>query len=234
MRYTQLTGVEKKQLNRSSVFIPTMLVAATGSSPPLPTPNAALNFLKAHRPPHDIDDPRLTDEFLMAAHVTPALETFRLRPWGSEIGGGTDATDRTVESPTSLFLNNVLPYAFLDEPRYLVWSDSGASNPRDWRQLFAKHFGPLTSAAASTDAVVWLLDGRNTSLLPDGVWNGTLTDNLCADPDFQSDPLIRSCNAPERRGNHIKFHASQASVTKAPFELLRGRNGSCTSTAIFL
>ena len=26
----------------------------------------------------------------------------------------------------------------------------------------------------------------------------------------------------------------QASVTKAPFELLRGRNGSCTSMAVFL
>ncbi len=204
------------------------------SPPALPTPGAGLCFLKAHRPPHDIDDSRLSDEFLMTAHVAPALETFRSRPWGAEIGGGTDAVDATVESPTSLFLNNVLPYAFLDEPRYIVPLHSGASSTLDWRRLFAKHYGPLTSTAASTDSVVWLLDGRNASLLPDGIWNGTLTDRLCADPDFQSDPLIKSCNAPKRRGNHIKFHANQASITKAPFELLRGRNGSCTSTAIFL
>eukprot|EP01047_Picozoa_sp_COSAG01_P037284 COSAG01_NODE_2954_length_6801_cov_3.612951_3_plen_210_part_00 len=79
-----------------------------------------------------------------------------------------------------------------------------------------------------------MLDGRNTSLLPDGIWNGSLTDRVCADPDFASNPLIQSCNDASRKGSHIKFHANQAGVTKAPFELLRGRNGSCTSTAIFL
>jgi hypothetical protein len=205
--------------------------------PPLPSPSAALEFLKAHRPPHDVANPSLTDEFLMSAHVTPALASLRERPWAGVIGGGTDSADATVESPTSLFLNNILPYAFMDEPRYIVrphGASGGGHVGWDWRRLFARHYGPLVSAAPSTDAVVWLLDGRNTSLLPDGVWNGTLTDKVCADPEFQSDALIKQCNSPKRRGNHIKFHANQASITKAPFELLRGRNGSCTSTAIFL
>ena len=89
----------------------------------------------------------------------------------------------------------------------------------------------LVSSATETGR---MLDGRNTSLLPDGIWNGSLTDRVCADPDFASNPLIQSCNDASRKGSHIKFHANQAGVTKAPFELLRGRNGSCTSTAIFL
>ena len=63
-------------------------------------------------------------------------------------------------------------------------------------ELFARHYGPLVSNAATTDAVVWLLDGRNATLLFDGVWNGNLTDKVCADPEYATNALIQSCRQP--------------------------------------
>eukprot|EP01047_Picozoa_sp_COSAG01_P037283 COSAG01_NODE_2954_length_6801_cov_3.612951_2_plen_321_part_00 len=101
--------------------------------PALPSAAEALSFLKAHRPPQDVTNPGLSDSYLMAAHVKPALAASQAHAWGRAIGGSTDVADPTVEAPTSLFLNNVVPYAFMDEPRYIVSAAVG-----DWRRLFAK------------------------------------------------------------------------------------------------
>jgi len=72
------------------------------------------------------------------------------RPWAKEIGGGTDAADPTVETPTSIFLNNLLPYRFMNEALYIVQpsranaSDEGgsmaaAAAAADWRSEYTSN-----------------------------------------------------------------------------------------------
>ena len=86
----------------------------------------AASFLAQHRPAADAD---LADEDLLLDNLRLALETRAAYPWGPTISD-------------ELFLNDVLPYAVLDESR------------ENWRPRLAEIAAPLVKDAASIEEAV--------------------------------------------------------------------------------
>lgn len=94
-------------------------------------------FLIQHMPQRDLDEAELTAGFLLA-QTRLALEARAATKWAQDV-------------PWELFLNDVLPYAVLGEPR-----------DGDWRGMFWPRFqhvvasaGSLTEAAQALNANLW-------------------------------------------------------------------------------
>jgi hypothetical protein len=87
---------------------------------------AAAKFLRAHRPEIDAE---LADQDLLLDNLRLALESRTAFPWGPSI-------------PDDLFLNDVLPYAVLDESR------------ENWRPELLKIAGPLVKDAKTIEEAV--------------------------------------------------------------------------------
>lgn len=89
-----------------------------------------LAFLRLHMPPPDRDT--LSDAFLMS-NVRLALAARAATPWAAAV-------------PWDIFLNDVLPYSSLDEPR------------DNWRPLFHGLFTPLVSRARTATEAAQVLN----------------------------------------------------------------------------
>ena len=101
---------------------------------PLNPAAEALAFLKEHLPAQDRDT-GITDAYLKR-NVDLALEA-------------RNATDFASAVPWELFLNDVLPYRALTEPR------------DDWRRTLRRWNAPLVASAPNASAVVEILNNRS-------------------------------------------------------------------------
>ncbi|KAL6757256.1 hypothetical protein V8C86DRAFT_2629536 [Haematococcus lacustris] len=92
----------------------------------------ALRFLNSYMP--QADKGRVSAEIL-TQHTDLALAARHSSPWALSV-------------PWALFLNNVLPYASLDEPR------------DEWRQLFVDRLAPLVAGATSSTQAAQILNAK--------------------------------------------------------------------------
>jgi len=108
-----------------------------------PTEQECLAYLRKYAPPADRTSPNITAAFLLN-NIQLALKARNATAWGRSV-------------PKPLFLNEVLPYAMMAEPRGLPhW---------DWRPMFHKDLMPLvkempnasTAAEAGVNTLSWKL-----------------------------------------------------------------------------
>lgn len=95
------------------------------------TPAAATDFLQQHMPEKDKKNSDLSKKIL-PQNVHYALKAKKEFPWGSKI-------------PRSVFLNDVLPYATLDETR------------ENWRPDFYQRFAPLVKKAKTVEEALEII-----------------------------------------------------------------------------
>ena len=127
--------------------LPLAIVSAVGSSgfsgPADAARKVSFEFLRRHGG----DAEKLSDEFLYE-RVDQALSTRTQFPWSSQI-------------PELLFLNDVLPYGVLREPRDAWWRAgplgglSGVANLADFAKSLVQHCGDITCAAMALNTAVW-------------------------------------------------------------------------------
>ncbi len=91
---------------------------------------AGMRFLVAYMPSHDLQG--LTAEFLVD-QTRWAYKAFRAAPWKDQV-------------PNAVFLNDVLPYASINERR------------DNWREDFYKRFGPIVKNAKTPGEAATLLN----------------------------------------------------------------------------
>eukprot|EP01047_Picozoa_sp_COSAG01_P050530 COSAG01_NODE_5118_length_4473_cov_3.194559_2_plen_353_part_00 len=98
---------------------------STTAAIPAPTAAECLAYLRKYMPAVDARSPNITDGFLRQ-NVELALAARAATPWAASV-------------PTPIFLNDVLPYSILGEPRGLPdWN---------WRPLFHQQLAPRLQAA---------------------------------------------------------------------------------------
>ncbi len=102
-----------------------------------PGERAAMEFLIVHMPPDDLRN--LTAEFLLE-HVQYACRAYEEAPWKSQV-------------PSEIFLNNILPYASIDERR-----DA-------WRKDFYERFKPLVQNAQTPAEAAAMLNQKIFALV---------------------------------------------------------------------
>ena len=103
-----------------------------------PTELECLDYLRTYAPPSDLSSSNITKDFLLG-NVRLALAARNATSWGRSV-------------PKAVFLNDVLPYAVLSEPRGLP--DWG------WRQQFHDKLMPLVASMPNASAAAEL--GVNT------------------------------------------------------------------------
>lgn len=107
-----------------------------------PTTAECLSFLRSHMPASDRHSPNITDVFL-SQNIKLALAARAAAPWGKTV-------------PKAIFLNDVLPYAILSEPRGLPdWN---------WRPLFFQHLGAAAAAEPNMSAAAELVNTASWGL----------------------------------------------------------------------
>jgi hypothetical protein len=94
--------------------------------------NEAMQFLVANMPDQDLK--KLSAKFLLE-NVRIAHETWEQSPWKSDV-------------PKEVFLNNILPYASINERR------------DEWRKDFRERFGPLVKDAKSPGKAAAILNQK--------------------------------------------------------------------------
>jgi hypothetical protein len=103
-----------------------MLPLLLAADPDAPTKEECLGYLHKYMPASDAKSPNITHAFL-SQNVELALGARAASAWGPSV-------------PKAIFLNDVLPYAILSEPRGVTgWN---------WRPLFVQHLAPQLKAAA--------------------------------------------------------------------------------------